>query len=507
MKKAAKQRKPPRQTVVVAAAGAKAKYVSRSLLTKSSALHVDPSANLPGTARVYLDDDILYTARLHKVDLGARTNLEVVLQVLCTNAGEHFLLERTTDIEKHYGSEVSLDASSTRCIPSDSLQDAIKMFLALFFTKTGVSWRNRFQHDATGDFTFVDVDPGSYTSQQLSSEVRHLMALLCTSSLRAPTASPFPIPLAMKLSKHTIARAKALLGEMDIVLDMTATRTRQRLSLAILTNRFYALVPHVFGSTMGEHVVDSTQSTATKRDLVATLERYCQGARVPDPLCSHYKALNCDLRILPTDAPDWHLIKTYFDNTKVPLKIGLSLRCVYSVHKEIENKRFAKFAALPNRKLLWHGSSFTNWTSILSKGLLIAPSCAPKNGHSFGVGLYFSDSVSRSVGYCQSNKVGLLVLCEVALGTVYVSSTSDAHAQSHVDGVNFHSVQGIGWYLPESDLDHIMPDGVAVPVGKLKRNAHKSHLHAGGGLEYNEYIIFNTAQMRMRYLVVVDFNS
>ena len=81
---------------------------------------------------------------------------------------------------------------------------------------------------------------------------------------------------------------------------------------------------------------------------------------------------------------------------------------------------------------------------ILSQGLRIAPPEAPvtgklfritscqktnstmfsfPSGYMFGKGIYFADMVSKSANYCvtsKSNPVGLLLLCDVALGNWYV---------------------------------------------------------------------------------------
>lgn len=44
-----------------------------------------------------------------------------------------------------------------------------------------------------------------------------------------------------------------------------------------------------------------------------------------------------------------------------------------------------------------------------------------QTGYMFGKGVYFADMVSKSANYCRVNKsspVGLLMLCEVALGNM-----------------------------------------------------------------------------------------
>ncbi|ETV70910.1 hypothetical protein H257_13665 [Aphanomyces astaci] len=52
-------------------------------------------------------------------------------------------------------------------------------------------------------------------------------------------------------------------------------------------------------------------------------------------------------------------------------------------------------------------------------------------------------------------------------------------------------------------------DGAVIPLGALKRQNmdgnRAAHVHLGTGLDYNEYVIFNPAQTRMRFLVAINF--
>lgn len=118
---------------------------------------------------------------------------------------------------------------------------------------------------------------------------------------------------------------------------------------------------------------------------------------------------------------------------------------VYKVRRHGEDKRYNAFKKLPNRKLLWHGSRLTNFAGIISQvcfvinnsnnlkildyfvlfynlqGLRIAPPEAPATGYMFGKGIYFADMVSKSANYCctsPNNPIGLMLLCEVALGNM-----------------------------------------------------------------------------------------
>ena len=82
-----------------------------------------------------------------------------------------------------------------------------------------------------------------------------------------------------------------------------------------------------------------------------------------------------------------------------------------------EGERYEKYQHLEDRRLLFHGSSMTNFMGILSQGLRIAPPEAPATGYMFGKGVYFADVFEKSAGYSHGGHSNdLMLLCEVALG-------------------------------------------------------------------------------------------
>lgn len=166
-----------------------------------------------------------------------------------------------------------------------------------------------------------------------------------------------------------------------------------------------------------------------------------------------------------------------------------------------ENERFEVVKnKIHNRQLLWHGSRLTNWAGILSQGLRIAPPEAPITGYLFGKGIYFAEAVSKSATYCYaktSNNEGLLLLCEVALGNPqeYFQPTC---VTSLPDGK--HSVKGCGAIMTDPKDVEITPDGVIIPYGKCISSKQKS------SLQFNEFIVYTTEQVKMRYLLRVNFD-
>lgn len=66
----------------------------------------------------------------------------------------------------------------------------------------------------------------------------------------------------------------------------------------------------------------------------------------------------------------------------------------------------------------------------------------------------------------------------------------------------FQSVMGQGQSHPNPKKSITMDNDVLVPLGKIVKNKQVSK----SSLLYNEFIVYNEDQVRMRYLVKVNFN-
>lgn len=62
------------------------------------------------------------------------------------------------------------------------------------------------------------------------------------------------------------------------------------------------------------------------------------------------------------------------------------------------------------------------------------------------------------------------------------------------------STKGCGSNYPDPKGSITLDDGVIVPCGKMINNPKNSSLY------YNEFIVYNTAQINFRYLLKVKFN-
>lgn len=170
---------------------------------------------------------------------------------------------------------------------------------------------------------------------------------------------------------------------------------------------------------------------------------------------------------------------------------------IFEINRKGEDERFVK---LPNRKLLWHGSKFTNFAGILSQGLRIAPKEAPVNGYMFGRGVYFADMVTKSAQYSTftNDNTALILLCEVSLGNMYEKRSSEFIEKLPKE---YQSTKGLGAIVPDTKEKIVTEDGVEIPLGKGISSNIETALH------YNEYIIYDEAQVKMKYLLKVKLKQ
>jgi poly [ADP-ribose] polymerase len=184
---------------------------------------------------------------------------------------------------------------------------------------------------------------------------------------------------------------------------------------------------------------------------------------------------------------------------------------VLAIDRFEEISRFNK--NLGNRKFLFHGSRVTNWVSILSQGLRIAPPEAPSTGYMFGKGVYFADVASKSANYCfatPDQPYGVLALCDVALGTPLVKLEADYDASELALTQGCHSTWGVGQSAPSHEEE--VEEQILAPIGKLVPNEDallkaKTLLpKEKPTLLYNEFVVYNLAQLRLKYLVFLRFN-
>jgi poly [ADP-ribose] polymerase len=186
---------------------------------------------------------------------------------------------------------------------------------------------------------------------------------------------------------------------------------------------------------------------------------------------------------------------------------------IFRIERQGEHDRFksSPYAGIKNsnRRLLWHGSRSTNYGGILSQGLRIAPPEAPVSGYMFGKGVYFADMSSKSANYCwshNSDHKALLLLGDVELGDpIYELYDSNYNAGENAKKEGKIATLGKGRSIPAGWKDagciHPHLKGIQVPDAD---SGTTDHITKQGYLLYNEYIVYDVAQIRLRYLFFVD---
>ena len=188
---------------------------------------------------------------------------------------------------------------------------------------------------------------------------------------------------------------------------------------------------------------------------------------------------------------------------------------IFAIERIGERDSIKNWDNIGNKMLLWHGTKPENVVGILQTGFRVAPACAETTGAMFGEGIYFTDIYSKAFNYTtgmnyhslstsQRRKIKApkkyMFLCEVALGKSKV--LYNAENVTDIPNSKVHSVLGYGKESPDPLENVYLPSGCVVPLGK-NINAREPKLPQGQwwGLNYNEYVVYDATQVRIRYLV------
>ncbi|KAF8820597.1 poly(ADP-ribose) polymerase catalytic domain-containing protein [Cardiosporidium cionae] len=314
----------------------------------------------------------------------------------------------------------------------------------------------------------------------------------------------------------------------EMLLSSRGIDSKQKIHLLAVTNQFYNKIPHIFDSSTKVPLIDTLPKLKNKIELMEQLldvslahsimEEATALSREIHPLDAEYKRLHCNISLLPKTEKIYSLIELMVVNTHASTHTDytLSVDTIFSLDKEGDASTFEDI--LPNKHLLWHGSRLNNWVGILSSGLRIAPKEAPTTGYMFDKGLYFADMVSKSANYCfasEDDPTGIVLLCEVSLGKPCMKLEADCDISSKLEG--YDSVWGVGLSQPHPDgaVSLTLSEGgpTVAAAGKQYENSANIELAKrieGAGKEptllYNEFIVYKQSQMRIRYLVKLNFH-
>ncbi|XP_036592249.1 poly [ADP-ribose] polymerase 2 isoform X2 [Trichosurus vulpecula] len=496
----------------------------KTLLLKGKA-PVDPECTVKvGKAHVYCEGDDVYNVMLNQTNLQFNNNKYYIIQLLEDDGQRNFSVwmrwGRVGKVGQH---------SLVTC--SGDLNKAKEIFQKKFFDKTKNSWEDRgsfekvsgkydmLQMDYTSNSqgeeeskegTFAPISPPKVESQ-LELPVQELIELICNIQTMEEMMVEMKYDIKKApLGKLTVAQIKAGYQSLKKIEDCIRSGHSGR-TLVEACNEFYTRIPHDFGLRTPplirteQELKDKIQLLEALGDIEIAIKLVKTELKIPEhPLDQHYRNLHCALRPLDHSCHEFKVISQYLQSTHAPTHndYTMTLLDVFEVEKEGENEAFRK--DLPNRMLLWHGSRLGNWVGILSHGLRIAPPEAPVTGYMFGKGIYFADMSSKSANYCFASRlkdVGLLLLSEVALGECNELLEANPEAAGLLQGK--HSTKGMGKMAPNPS-HYVTLNETTVPLGPASDTGVLNP--QGYTLNYNEFVVYDPSQVRMRYLLKIRFN-
>jgi len=308
-----------------------------------------------------------------------------------------------------------------------------------------------------------------------------------------------------KLTKRNIQNGYEVLNEIQAVLE--GNHPNKESKLLDLTNKFFTIIPQDFGEERPKPV-DNLDVLKKKTDMLEALQdieiatSLLQGdSGTGSALDESYKKLNTAITPLDKESDQYKILTDYCEkghDSKFFSNCALKVEDIFEVKRNGADEAFAPWKDNPNRQLLWHGSRLSNFVGILSQGLRIAPPEAPKSGYRFGKGIYFADCVSKSASYCHTSKdapTGIMLLNEVALGRM-CELKNDLYMEKPQPGTD--STKALGATAPDPKQD-IYWDGVKIPRGVPK------HTNIRSSCSHNEYIVYDVAQVNIRYLLKLRF--
>eukprot|EP01017_Pseudomicrothorax_dubius_P046066 TRINITY_DN8068_c0_g1_i1.p1 TRINITY_DN8068_c0_g1~~TRINITY_DN8068_c0_g1_i1.p1 ORF type:complete len:690 (+),score=247.15 TRINITY_DN8068_c0_g1_i1:45-2114(+) len=454
---------------------------------------------------VYYTNAKVYDATLNQSNVQANNNKFYIVQVLQSDSNPNLFY-----VWNRWG-RVGAPGSNATHGPYNNAEAAIRQYEDKVYDKTVKGNYRQLEINYDEGPTEEDTQrlkDKAFETSKLSKPVKELVSLIFDLKMMQNTMKEIgydakKLPLG-KISMTVIKKGFEILGELG-----EAIKENRRSKIEALSSDFYSYIPHDFGRQhMSAFIIDTNEKLKKKLELLESLREINVATKILEEadkndenlIDSNYEKLKCVVTPVEAETAEYKLVEQYVRNTHATThsNYGVDILDVFSLKREGEDD---KFKDVGNRMLLWHGSRLTNYVGIISQGLRIAPPEAPVTGYMFGKGVYFADMFSKSANYCfttRDNPTGLILLCEVALGETNDLYFADYHANLLPPGKS--STKGCGKTAPPVNTWVEDSNGCKIPLGKGEpTNVDR------GALLYNEYIVYDVAQVKMRYLIKLKF--
>ncbi|KAF2849085.1 PARP-domain-containing protein [Plenodomus tracheiphilus IPT5] len=506
--------------------------------SKQIAISIDEYCPLTNY-HVYVDDSgTIWDASLNQTNSSANNNKFYKVQTL-TNGSDFKTWTRWGRVGER---------GQSAMLGNGGVDDALKNFEKKFKDKSGLRWDDRGENPKAGKYAYVersynpdsddegdDTGSGAGADEAIKTEVKvaectldaptqDLMKLIFNqqyfdATMTALNYDANKLPLG-KLSKGTIARGFQALKDLAALLDNTDADSLREVER--LSDQYFSVIPHAFGRNRPPVIRDNAtlkkeievlENLSDMKEAAAMLRSQLKDDSGVHQLDKQFRGLNMnEMTALDPKSEEFTELDAYLNNSKgATHNMTYAVQDIFRIERNGEFERFDKSPyskMASDRRLLWHGSRVTNFGGILGQGLRIAPPEAPVSGYMFGKGIYLADMSSKSANYCCSYNSGgtaLLLLCEAELGRpmheltqASYSAGKDAKAKGSVSTWGKGRTGPSKWKdagCVNSALSGCMMPDVSTPPGPTNVN--------NASLMYNEYITYDVAQVRLRYLLRV----
>lgn len=306
--------------------------------------------------------------------------------------------------------------------------------------------------------------------------------------IKVDTSGRVKTPLGL-VTAHSIRQATNLLDRMEAL---------PAAAIAPLLEDYLKLVPQKVSSRAGWAVTffNSQNTFQRQRDFLSQLsdsvsffETQAAAAVTSDVAVD--AQFKYKIRAISSAGDVFKRIQKFYDDGRNSHHAASSLRLknVFELVDPAGAKVYAKVAEeIRNEQQLWHGTKAANLLSILRKGLYVPPvsgTTIQTVGRMFGDGVYLSNQSTKSLGYSTGLWHGgrennsFMLLADVAMGSEYRPTT-----------------QG---------FDRRTPVEARTSLNKFGKPWNSINVRPGtAGVRNHEAIVWNTDQIRLRYLCEFD---
>ncbi|KAJ5802035.1 uncharacterized protein N7503_004485 [Penicillium pulvis] len=495
-------------------------------------IYHSPFQNKKDSVVLIEDSGLIWDAALNQTDSGKNNNKFYLVQLIVSSDKKEYVTWTRWGRVGEFGQYSTWGHGS--------LETAKAAFEKKFKDKSGLKWENRLGTPKNGKYTFIernyeDDDADETLEKNKSDDVpikgestltkplQNLMSFIFNpqhvqSALASMSYDAKKLPLG-KLSDRTLKSGFLILKELAELIAETTRDTNWQTTIESLSNRYFTTIPHDFRRNRPP-ILNSDQLIKKEVELLDALtdmdvaNEIMKDSKLSDinELDRQFQSLGMkEMTRLGHNTSEYHELASYLNDSRgASHNMEYQIIDIFRIERQGENDRFTSspFSKLKNsdRRLLWHGSRSTNFGGILSQGLRIAPPEAPVNGYMFGKGVYLADTSTKSANYCCSHNsanMGLLLLCDAELGDPMLELVhSDSNAGNNAKSQGKIATLGRGKTVPGGwkDAACLTPElnGVTMPdvaVGQAWDD--------NASLRYNEYIVYDVAQIRQRYLFYV----